>query len=285
MFPQARDPVPAELLVIIFTDDQLSFTDLFRCTGVNKEWHSFIYYTPEVRKLLFLPPLDKQGQVKVAPQGPTDQVLTAHVRLQVPSKQHLLLEEDVLEEDTSDHAGPSWEHFTIHPILHDARIWLDDIDPDDDSNSGEVDYYPQGNGPLMLSYQLLRRLAKLTTTSDQTDSWRKMLIANPPITDLLLEVETYRCTPKLRINESLVQNAHGVTLGDVYDTLYASGLPRNMGLVPNTGKCSPGRYYMNCYCCNCYNLTEQIEDSQFSVGWERTQRREWEKEKREERGS
>jgi hypothetical protein len=58
----------------------------------------------------------------------------------------------------------------------------------------------------------------------------------------------------------VVQNAYGVTLGNVVDEIWQTWLPRNVGLVPDDRTCPSHQYlkYTRKSCC-CYNTTKEIE--------------------------
>jgi hypothetical protein len=63
-----------------------------------------------------------------------------------------------------------------------------------------------------------------------------MLITQPPLERLGLYVDTYDCSQTSHLNRSgsyiIVQNARGVTLGDIVDYIWRTRLPRNIGAQP-----------------------------------------------------
>jgi hypothetical protein len=66
MFDPSKPHFPTEILLNIFTDQALEYSDFFRFSYINTEWRSLID-TNDIRKLMFLQPLSSSEQAPTLP--------------------------------------------------------------------------------------------------------------------------------------------------------------------------------------------------------------------------
>jgi hypothetical protein len=66
MFGPNNPHLPTEILLKIFTEEDLVYSDFFRFSCVDKEWHSFTD-TNDIRKLMFLPLFESNGEIATLP--------------------------------------------------------------------------------------------------------------------------------------------------------------------------------------------------------------------------
>jgi hypothetical protein len=254
MFGPNNPHLPTEILLKIFTEEDLVYSDFFRFSCVDKEWHSFTDMN-DIRKLMFLPLFESNGEIATLP--PLDPVPEARIKRELPFKGDL--ESGVMGPE-DDYRADLWNMRRLHPLLVELH-------------TRQMRHYEPGRWPdrplhPQFSYQLLKHCAS-PPFKHPSATWRRMLVAQPPMQRLGLDIDAYDCSQASRWkrfgSHVVMQNAHGVTLGDVVDGIWQTRLPHNVGLVPDDGSC-PGQRHgrrlpgSHIKCC-CYNATQGLEDA------------------------
>lgn len=161
-----------------------------------------------------------------------------------------------------------WPSVKLHPLLEESltrlRIRKDDNEEQSESN-------------LSISYQLVKYLNQ-PQFQNASATWRQMLITQPPLERLSLHVKEWDCNTISRAQDTIkdLRNPTGVTLGDVFDAVWQTRLPRNVGLVPNIPLClGPKRPHYLGQRCRCYHANKD-EEKLYEI---RMADLEWEREK------
>jgi len=209
---------------MVFTDACLGYYDLFRFSWVNQKWRDIIWKTNDIRERMFLPRLSSTGTPAVLPSfaNPNDGVL--RISWLLPHRLRVECGEvEASDIQLTEVMTPPWSTVKMHPLLEDLLT------------SWTPHYTWERKKPqLSVSYQLLKRL-RMSDSKPLSVTWRKMLITQPALTFLTIQWSEWLCGD---INSypvpahKFLQNLRGITLGDVYDAVWKTLLPRNAGLVP-----------------------------------------------------
>ncbi|KAF2833252.1 hypothetical protein CC86DRAFT_399885 [Ophiobolus disseminans] len=230
--------IPPEIICMIIATPNINLVSLLRCTRVSKEWNSLIYNSNTLRAKLFLPPLLASGHL---------------VEVRDPRYTALALVSIFVDPDPADRK-PSYAPMAqapladvaVHPLLLRERVA-----PCDD-----------GIKAFTLSYRILRLL--YSVSQGGVNSWRAMCVTEPPLSSIDLRVPEFRCddTPRAGFPIFKLRNPSGVTIKDLFDRMWGTHLPRNVGLVPDDGSCA-GRIWreQDGLKCRCYNIIGEMETS------------------------
>jgi hypothetical protein len=191
MFGPHNPHLPTEILLKIFTNETLVYSDFFRFSCVDQGWRSFMD-TNDIRKLMFLPLHMSNGQIAALPA--LDTVPTASVWRELPFKWSL--ESGMLEAEDdyrADLSATLWNTRRLHLLLIEFR-------------THRMHGYTQDRRPEPLlhphiSYQLLKLLSS-SRYKHASATWRQMLIAEPPVERLELYVDTYDCNKTFHFDRS-----------------------------------------------------------------------------------
>jgi hypothetical protein len=211
-FNMALTPfIPPEIILLIIATPNIDLANLLRCTRVSKGWRSLIYDSNTLRAKLFLPPRFASGDL-VAVKDPR-YLAPASVEVYIDiNPAHRKPCQEVMVRAPLD-------GLAVHPLLLHDRI---------------VDYSKLA--AFALNYPILRRL--YDAKQDGATSWKDMCVTEPPLSCINLTVEGYSCGGTFcGITKRLLRNPSGVTIEDLFEGMWCTELPRNMGLVADDGSC------------------------------------------------
>ena len=210
----------------ILTDPCLKYFDLFRLTGANKEWRSFIDGSGETPELIFLPRLSKTRNPIIRSSSLGSNQALIHTSWSLPHRLRVkFVELEAAEKHVTDVMAPPWPRLRIHPLLEGS---LDYYFPRYDRSNGE-----RLESELYVSYQLIKHM---NSFSEASAKWRQTLITQPPLERLSLNIPEWKFgTPGYYYlpwyTQKSLKGQKGVTLGDVFDAAWKSLSPHTAGLV------------------------------------------------------
>jgi hypothetical protein len=203
--------IPPEIILLIIATPNIDLADLLRCTRVSKDWRSLIYDSNTLRAKLFLPPRFASG----------DLVAVKDPRYLAPASVEVYIDIDPADQKPCQEvmARAPLDGLVGHPLLLHHRI----------EDYSEI-------AAFALNYPVLRRL--YDAKQDGATSWKEMCVTEPPLSCINLTVEHYRCGATFwGTTTKLLRNPLGVTIEDLFEGMWCTELPRNMGLVADDGSC------------------------------------------------
>jgi hypothetical protein len=230
--------ISPEIILMILAISDLELTDLLRCTSVNKQWHSLIYNSNTLRARLFLSPRSASGEL-VAVTDPYTKYLCASIE---PYSFHPIYLEPYHESGLDCEFS---DNITLHPLLVEHRAEQPDLCTD-----------------FILDTDVLEDLLRKNHGS-VTSSWHGMCVTEPPTSEIGLRVFSIRCdggpssdTDSTYRVEKELKNPTGVTLKEVFDAMWETTLPRNMGLIEDAGNCVDTILDTGESECTCYHILD-----------------------------
>jgi len=222
--------IPPELILIMLATPNIDLPCLLRCTRVSKKWHSLIFSSNNLRAKLYLPAWPASDDLVMAEEPRFPTLLRISLQFDPSTDERHPLQVAM--------AKPPLDMVGVHPLLLQDRM-------------SQADQ----NNPFTISYLIFLKLLDFQQKS--TTSWQSMCIIQPPTSKVDLVMPRYRCDqPNGTITKEL-RDDFGVTLGDLYDALEESNLPRLMGVIADDGSCA-GRLWSNRATdgpqCRCYDF-------------------------------
>jgi hypothetical protein len=237
--------IPPEIILGMLSAAGLEIADLLRCTRVNKEWRCLVYDSNNLRARLFLPRRSTSGEmVKV-----TDPQYTGVVEFCFLLDNH---DDEGRFPTTDNMLSGSLRGVALHPLLAMYR---------DKSKH---------NNHIMFRYDVLRQLRHLYISD--TRSWHDMCVTEPPLSRIFVVSDYLQCKDfdksrgDLSIRPSTgteIENPTGVTLREVFNIIWETAMPRNLGLVEDDMNCEGstliGSDEKQCICYDTFRLRKRAQ--------------------------